>query len=348
MLRSFRALILLVLLSLSVPFLRCDAEKTLSPAGAEGPLQVEVRLQGARPQAADYLSPATPRPTAAPTATPTATPSPTPAPTPFSLYHVSDTQVYAYKYPSVYNKVFAYMANAAAEHNALGVLHTGDLVDNRREERHWKNAKAALGLLEGKLPLWCVAGNHDVGADKPDYGTYLSYGFCAAEEGDQLYRDGVCWYDTFTAAGQDFLLLGIGWQTDRDYLPWARSVLETHPNHCAILLIHSFLKDNGSLTATGRLLDQELLSPCPNLRLILCGHNDGSARWEKGYEDGHRVNALLYNFQDDKKGGLGYLRILTFDPVDRSLSVTTYSPWFDDYNYWADEARDTFTLADAW
>lgn len=74
----------------------------------------------------------------------------------------------------------------------------------------------------------------------------------------------------------------------------------------------------------------------------------GPARWQRTYEDGHSVNALMYNFQDDKKYGLGYLRILTFDPTDRSLHVTTYSPWFDDYNYYRDEARDTFTLTEAW
>ena len=125
-------------------------------------------------------------------------------------------------------------------------------------------------------------------------------------------------------------------------------MLETYPDHTAILLVHSFLTDKGNLTGTGKNLEKELLSHYPNLRLVLCGHNDGSARWQKEYEDGHGVNALMYNFQDDKKNGLGYIRILTFDPTDRSLHVTTYSPWFDDYNYYRDETKDTFTLTEAW
>ena len=348
MLRSLRLLIVAILISLSLPVLRCNAEKTIAPdRDGQTPLKVEVRLQNAH-QPTDLLS--TAMPTASPTAEPTSTPtpSPTPEPTPFSLYWVSDTQVYAYRNPNVFNKIFAYMANTCAEQNALGILMTGDIVDNRNEQRHWDNAKAAIGLVKDKIPLWSVAGNPDVGADKAEYGIYLSYGFCAAEEGDQLYRDGVCWYDTITAAGQDFLLLGIGWQTDTNYLPWAKSVLETYPDHTVILLVHSFLTDKGGLTGTGKNLERELLSVYPNIRLVLCGHNDGSVRWTKEYEDGHRVNALLYNFQDDKKYGLGYLRILTFDPADRSLHVTTYSPWFDDYNYFKDASKDTFTLSDAW
>ena len=345
MLRSLRLLLVTILISLSLPVLRCDAQKASAPAArGQTPLKVEVRLQSVSQPSAKP----SPTPTAVPTPTATPEPSPTPVPTPFSLYWVSDTQVYAYRSPKVFNKMFAYMANECTEQNALGVLMTGDLVDNRNEQRHWNNAKAAIGLIQGKLPLWCVAGNHDVGADKAEYATYLSYGFCAAEEGDLLYRDGVCWYDTFTAAGQDFLLLGIGWQTDTKYLPWAKAVLETYPGHTVILLVHSFLTDKGGLTATGKTLEKELLSAYPSIRLVLCGHNDGSVRWQKGYEDGHTVNALLYNFQDDKKNGLGYLRILTFDPGERSLHVTTYSPWFDDYNYYKDETKDTFTLTEAW
>ena len=341
LLRSLRILILTILITLSIPVIRCGATPAAAPALAgQTPLKVEVRLQPivGEASAAPTLSPATASPS----------PSPTAEPTPFSLYYVSDTQVYAYKYPSVYKKMFAYMANTYQEQNCIGVLMTGDLVDNRKEPRHWNNAKAAIGLLDGKLPFWCVAGNHDVGADKADYSTFLRYGFCAAEEGDLLYKDGVCWYDTFTAAGQDFLLLGIGWQNDSNYLPWVKGVLETYPDHRVILLVHSFLTDGGGLTGTGKNLEKNLLAAYPNIRLVLCGHNDGAARWSRTYEDGHTVNALMYNYQDDKKHGLGYLRILTFDPGERALQVTTYSPWFDDYNYYKDATRDTFILTEAW
>ena len=355
MLRSMRALLLAILITLSLPVLRCDAQPAAAAKSGQTPLKVEVRLQAAsRPDAVPLTAEAavsptpSPVPTASPTPVPTASPSPTPVPTPVSLYWISDTQVYAYRYPKVFNKVFAYMANSCEAQNALGVLMTGDVVDNRSAQRQWNNAKAAIGLIADRLPFWCVAGNHDVGADSADYTAFLSCGFCAADEGDQLYRDGVCWYDTFTAAGQDILLLGIGWQTDANYLPWARAVLTDHADLPAILLVHSFLTDKGGLTAMGKTLESELISACPNVRLVLCGHNDGSVRWDKTYEDGRTVNALLYNFQDDKKNGLGYLRLLTFDPLDRSIHVTTYSPWFDDYDYQKDTSLDTFTLENAW
>ena len=256
----------------------------------------------------------------------------------------SDTQVYAYKYPKVFNTMAAYAVNHRQELNALCVLQTGDIVDNRHMERHWKNAAHAIGLMKEKIPFYCIAGNHDVGADKADYAVYLTYAFNDMAAPEQQYKDGVCWYETLEAGGTNFLLLGLGWQTDTEYFDWAQEVLEKYPDHVCILLVHNFLSDDGSLTSNGRRVERNLVRLYKNIRLILCGHNDGSARKDIVYENGRTAYALMYNFQDDKKKGLGYLRILTFDPVTRSVGVQTYSPYFSDYNYYEDESRDCFTL----
>lgn len=288
----------------------------------------------------------TPGPTATPTPapTPTPTPTPTPAPTPFSLLWFSDTQVYAYKYPKVFNSMAAFAVNHREELNALCVVHTGDIVDNRRLERHWKNAAHAIGLMKDKIPFYCVAGNHDVGADKPDYGYYFDYDLNELREEENLYEGGVCWYMPFEAGGTKFLLMGLGWQKTMDWLTWAQEVLEDHQEEVVILLVHNFLDDDGSLTSNGRKVERNIVRLYKNVRLVLCGHNDGSARKDLCYDDGRRVYALMYNFQDDKKKGLGYLRILTFDPVSRNIDVTTYSPYLNDYNYYEDESRDSFVL----
>lgn len=273
------------------------------------------------------------------------TPTPTAEPTPFCIYWVSDTQYYSYKVPAVFQKMSRYMVESKAEHNALMVVNTGDIVDNRNYDRHWRNAKSAIDLLGDELPFYCVAGNHDVGADTAEYTTYHYWDFCAMKNRDNQYERGECWYETFNAGGTDFLLLGIGWQVDLDYMPWCESVLKEHPKHVCIILVHNFLNDDGSLTTNGRRIEQRLIAPFSCVRLVLCGHNDGSARWQKDYS-GRTVNAMMYNFQDDKKYGLGYLRMLMFNPITRNIAVTTYSPYVDDYNYYKDTDRDTFTLSD--
>ena len=55
---------------------------------------------------------------------------------------------------------------------------------------------------------------------------------------------------------------------------------------------------------------------------------------------------MMYNYQNDSKQ-TGYFRILTFYP-DRSLQVTTYSPWLDDYNYFENrQDEETFRIENA-
>lgn len=298
--------------------------------------------------AIEITADATPRLTALPIPTPAPTPVPTetPDPEPFALLWYSDTQYYAYKRPEIFRKMTEWSVEHAADYNALAVVHTGDIVDNHLYERHWNNAASALKTLEGHLPLLCVAGNHDVGADTVDYSAYRKAAFCSVTNKKQLFRDGVCWVQPF--AKKRLLLVGIGWQKDTACLDWVKKRLAEYPDYTAVLLVHSFLESNGTLTDNGKRIEQSLLREASNVRLVLCGHMDGSVRWQNTYDDNTRtVNALMYNFQDDKKNGLGYLRILSFDPVLRTIDITTYSPFLDDYDYYADPSLDTFSLCNA-
>ena len=282
-----------------------------------------------------------------PTPEPTPTPSATPVPiAPFSLIWFSDTQYYAYKKPEIFLSMADWAIEVKTAYNVLAVVCTGDIVDNRNYQRHWDNADAAISRIREELPFYCVAGNHDVGADSVDYTAYRQADFCTVPETMQLNEDGRCW--VLPLDEQQIVLCGIGWQNDTAYADWVKSRLSEYPDYSAILLVHSFLADDGTLSTNGKRVEKAILKTCPTIRLVLCGHNDGSVRWQQQYPDGHYVNAIMYNFQDDKKYGLGYARILMFNPLTRNIAVTTYSPYLNDYNYYKDTARDTFTLYDAW
>ena len=277
----------------------------------------------------------------------------TPAPTatsaasePFSLIWFSDTQYYAYKKPEIFLSMADWAVRVRQEYNAVAVVCTGDIVDNRNYTRHWTNAEAAILRVREAMPFYCVAGNHDVGADKVEYETYLEYDFCSSPSAMAFSDDGHCW--ALPLPEQGILLCGIGWQNDASYADWVNEHIAEYADLPAVLLVHSFLNDDGSLSTNGKRVEKAILRESPSVRLVLCGHNDGSARWSRTYDDGHTVNAMMYNFQDDKKYGLGYARILMFNPGTRNVAVTTYSPYLDDYNYYRESERDTFTLYDAW
>ncbi len=291
-----------------------------------------------------------PLPTA-PFPIPTSVPSPSPAPdpdsiAPFSLIWFSDTQYYAYKKPEIFLSMADWALRVRTDYNALAVVCTGDIVDNRNYTRHWTNAEKAIDRVRESMPFYCVAGNHDVGADKVDYTQYFAYDFCTAPEAMEFSEDGRCWVLPLYRYG--ILLIGIGWQNDVTYADWLNGRIHAYSDLSGVLLVHSFLNDDGSLSVNGKRVEKAILRRSPSVRLVLCGHNDGSARWSKTYDDGHTVNAMMYNFQDDKKYGLGYARVLMFNPKTRNIAVTTYSPYLNDYNYYKNAERDTFTLHDAW
>ncbi|MCL2671039.1 MAG: metallophosphoesterase [Clostridiales bacterium] len=277
--------------------------------------------------------------------TPPPTPTPTPAPTPFSFVWISDTQVYGWRFPDVYEAMARWIVEQREARNFLGMLHVGDVIDNRREEGHWKKISRGMDIMRGEIPRYVVAGNHDVGWPEPEYQTFLSYDFCDVREESLLFNGGQCWVQPITAGGRNLLLLGIGWPGKSDvYLRWAEQQMDAYPTHTVVIVTHSFLATNGLLYSEGLRLEA-LFADHPNLRLVICGHSGGEGKWEKVYDDGHTVTALMYNLQGMhmEKKGFGFLRILTFDSLRNTMECVSYSPYLDEYNYY-DAARDTFTI----
>ncbi|MCL2670750.1 MAG: metallophosphoesterase [Clostridiales bacterium] len=273
------------------------------------------------------------------------TPAPTPIPTPFSFVWISDTQIYAAKYPEAFDETARWIADNAAAHNLIAALHVGDVVDNREKPEQWENIAPGMAAIRGAMPLYVVAGNHDVWRPVFDYTEYLSHDFCDAREPELLYEGGQCWAQPIDAGGLKILLLGIGWQGEETpHFDWVETQMAAHSNHVVIILIHSFLLADGMPTGGGERLEA-LFAAHPNLRLLLCGHMYGEAKWRKSYPAGHTVTALLFNLQEEHRNGegLGYLRILTIDPATGNLSVVTYSPVLDDYNFYDDDV-DSFIL----
>jgi len=271
------------------------------------------------------------------------TPLPTPVPTPFSFVWISDTQMYAAKYPEAFDTVARWIANNAEAENLIAALHVGDVVDDRQKPEQWENIKPGMDVIRAALPLYVVAGNHDVARPDLDYSAYLSYDFCDARE--LLYEGGQCWAQPIDAGGLKLLLLGMGWQGDETpHFDWVEAQLAAHRDREAIIIIHSFLEVEGVPTEGGTRIEA-LFAAHPNLRLVLCGHKHGESKWQKSYDGGHTVHALMFNLQEEHRNGdaLGYLRIVTIDPATGDVSVVTYSPVLDDFNFYEDDI-DCFVL----
>ena len=114
------------------------------------------------------------------------------------------------------------------------------------------------------------------------------------------------------------------------------------------MLTHSYICTDEWLTEEGHVLEPEITDRHPNIFLVLCGHAREVHRRVKTYEDGRVLTAVMYNLQGESYYSNGYCVIMQFDPVERSISFTHYSPLFDDYNYYDDPSVETFVLENAY
>ncbi len=141
-------------------------------------------------------------------------------------------------------------------------------------------------------------------------------------------------------------------QHERDqqaaWLQFVNDAVRVHAGYSVVLLVNDYMDANGELTEFGKLLEEKFVSVNPNVRLVLCGNAEGSARLEKTYADGHTVNALLFNYGADKDNGTGFLRKMNFNLTDRSVTVSTYSPILDRTAYDSEHPEnDSFTIEHA-
>lgn len=296
-----------------------------APADTPAPTATPVPTPTATatPVAVTMAPTSTPTPT--PTPIPTPTPTPTPAPTPFSLVWVPDTQLFAYYEPEYFPVLAQWINEHRASENILGVIHTGDLVDNGFKTWQWERFYTFLDALDPALFFFPVSGNHDVGINVQDHKPFLNQPFMQNWPEEQKYRDGRVIYKVLSEGDTDILLLGIGWEMwkDRDALKWVDRVLADHEGMPCILVIHGFL-----LSETGYYQSvEQVIAKRPAIRLVLCGHMDGYYTRVFAYDDDgdgvteRQVTAMMLNLQRAEEYAF---RLLTIDPLTHDIAVASY------------------------
>ncbi len=282
-----------------------------------------------------------------------------------------------------YYAVYKYVA-AGYQNGDFGyVMTTGDLVDDRPTAavapKQWAVADKAMSYVEAVgMPNGVVSGNHDV-ADfsKPDYSagpnTVSNYSMFAKTFPADRYND-YSWYggslnnntshyDLVTIGNIDFIFmhLGYGFEADDETVAWANDALETYRHRTAIVMTHQYLNATTAIygpAGRGQLIYDKIVDPNPNVKVVLCGHDDGSLCIEKTASDGRKVYEILadYQFVEAEEPefyanehwigavpsccGDGYIRLMTVE--GDTLRSVTYSPVADRYNPYGD--RENLTL----
>ena len=330
----------------------------------------------------------------------------------FTIAVIPDTQNYvdsAKAQPTslqVFKQETRYLAQHRRDLNLAFVTHVGDVVQHGDGTNgvtaayggsaEYDRAAEALDILSASgVPFGMTPGNHDYdnysyttgsrplagsvmwtsyfGSSSPYFARKPWYGGAS----DRLaVNPGMSSYQTFSAAGRDFLNISLELEAGDAALAWAQAVIDSHPGYATIVTTHSYLNPpattDASLppevlaarTTAGYLNNSpggwhdavdvwnDFLRVNEQIFLVVCGHAWNSAVAGVSTSEnvriglnaaGEPVYQVLSDYQGNtlaSAGGDGWLRFMEFDLTDGTIHFFTYSPTLDQYA--GDDGASTF------
>lgn len=285
--------------------------------------------------------------------------------TAFVLAVIPDTQVYAENADTRANQQTQFVADQKTAMNIAFVAHEGDVVENLNSVTEYTFMDAAWDIIDAaSIPAGVTSGNHDNTHNSAsifhNYFGATRYGaqpwWCGQKNYLATSRP-VATCQLFTAGGQNFVHIALGYMTNmsemagettiedeggeagwntinKPTLRWVRDKLIEYNTRQAIITTHEFLLADGTFAPGAQEIYTLMVAPALNVFLVLNGHEitgTGCAsgkceakRTETGA--GRDVHMVLANYQNAANHGDGWLRMMTFDPNTRLITVKTYSP----------------------
>ena len=311
----------------------------------------------------------------------------------FSMIMVPDPQTYN-KFDvnqPLFELQTAWIVHNIDKLNIKAALFTGDMVEqnnkliaegrpsaysgNQTGRQQWESVSRALARLDNRIPYVVAQGNHDIGYVSaetrytlaPEYiypernvcfeRTLVST--CANYEGVHTMENSA--YEFVDEAWGKLLFLTFEFAPRDEAIEWARKLIESkrYANHRVIILIHSWLDDNGKRVRKegykvrpcnwAEDMWKKLVYPSRNICMVLCGHTGLPPTIEPGggevdyrqtcqfladkAADGRTIPQMMFNSQQADgswfgNGGDGWIRILEFRPDGKTIGVRTFSPLF--------------------
>jgi len=256
----------------------------------------------------------------------------------FTIVALPDTQFYSKNHPAIFQAQADWIIANRQKLNIVYVAHLGDIVeDGDTYPEQWIAATNALyRLLQAGIPLGVVPGNHDHRGGIKLYNQFFGLGTFTNRPwyGGHYGADNRNHYDLFSAGGLPFVAVYLDFDRAKiDYAPldaWANGVLRSNANRRAMVVTHCILKTDGTDDPSRSPSAYASLGGNPNLFLMLCGHNHGEAYRAETNATGV-VHIVLSDYQNEKNGGNGWLRLYQFAPAENVIRVKTYSPTLNQY-----------------
>lgn len=275
----------------------------------------------------------------------------------YALAFLPDIQYMTQKYPLSLQPLFNYLVNQGKAKNIQYVLGLGDIT-NANSPKEWGIISHQTDRLNGYVPYSLVSGNHDVLLNNrlelfnQTYAKKTGYYYQhVAANGGFFDKESVRnTFLTFSVGEIDYLIINLDFGATDDILEWAGSVLDSHPNHRAIITTHGYLNADGSTLDSndyaspdtydstlnsGEAIWQKLVSKHENIDMIVSGHmsHDSIVCTPREGDAGNTVYQLLMDPQTTCKnlGGMGVIGMMYFTEDGNHAKVEYYSTVFDMY-----------------
>lgn len=275
----------------------------------------------------------------------------------YALAFLPDIQYMTQSYPSSLQIMIDYLVEKGKTKNIQYVLGLGDIT-NSNTDKEWSTILRQTNRLNGYLPYALTPGNHDGinsgGKEVLDniYAKKTGHYYQLVEKSGGFFnKDSVRnTYHTFTVGEVDYLVIALDFGATDDILAWAGELLDSHPNHRAIILTHGYLNSDGTTLDSndyaspdtyvrslnsGEDIWEKLVSKHENIAMIVSGHmhHDTIVVTPREGDAGNTVYQILMDPQSTckKLGGLGAIGMMYFTADGNHAKVEYYSTVFEKY-----------------
>ena len=271
----------------------------------------------------------------------------------FCIPWITDTQYYAESYQYHFLNMNQWIVDNAKDWNMNYVIHTGDIVDEYDITYQWENADKAMGIFDkAGIPYGVLGGNHDVAGGAKKYDNYYKYfgedRVKSQPTFGESYDNNKGHYDLISKDGQDFIFIYMSWDIYTDEINWLNDVLAKYSDRKAFICLHRYTNvkqtDGSYLDYTGIMLQKEVVAKNHNVVAVLNGHYHGSSYETVKFDDDNdgikerTVYQICTDYQSGFEGGAEYIKMLYFDLDNDKVYINSYSPYYDDYNYYDEKA----------
>lgn len=272
----------------------------------------------------------------------------------FTLVVFPDTQVEVGSKPEMFYSQIDWVVKHRDSLNMPIALHVGDLV-NFNNFNHFEVASKGFEAFDkAHIPYAITLGNHDgeavgfhSGSAAPGnvnqnlrktfkFNSYFPVSRFTNQRGRWEPGKSDNAYYTFKVGNTSWLVIALEFCPRMGAINWAADIAKEYFNYNVIILTHSYLTGRGQISQRnagyGDFSPQDIFNkvvkPNPNVRYVFCGHTGTSALKIDTLQDGHKVYQILQDYQGQDYGG-GYLRLLSFDVDNGTISAKMYSPYYD-------------------